>query len=99
MNAPSGIHGLPAINSAIAAYEGGDYATALNSFRQLAEQGDALAQFHLGRMHSRGEGTPQDHTAAALWYRRSADQGNLKAQHNLASMYQTGEGVPLDLAE
>ena len=34
----------------VAAYERGDYATALEEWRPLAEQGDADAQFNLGVM-------------------------------------------------
>ena len=43
--------------------------------RALAEQGDALAQFNLGRMYATGEGVPQDDAAAVRWYRLAADQG------------------------
>ena len=36
-----------------AAYEAGDYATALKEFRPLAEQGDAEAQYWLGLMYDK----------------------------------------------
>ena len=42
----------------MAAYERGDYATAMRGFRILVEQGDANAQFNLGSMHDFGEGVP-----------------------------------------
>ena len=35
----------------VAAYESGDFATALGEWRPLAEQGDARAQFNLGVMY------------------------------------------------
>jgi uncharacterized protein len=35
-----------------AAYQIGDYATALEIFRSLAEQGNASAQFNLGVMYA-----------------------------------------------
>ncbi len=35
-----------------AAYDRGDYATALREFRPLAEQGLAVAQYNLGLMYS-----------------------------------------------
>jgi len=51
-----------------AAYQSGDYATALREFRPLAEQGDANAQFNLGQMYRKGEGVPQDDRTAVKWY-------------------------------
>ena len=41
------------IEDGIAAYRGGDYATALRILRPLAEQGNAAAQFNLGSMYAR----------------------------------------------
>ena len=42
--------------AAVAAYERGDYATALAGFRFHAEQGDAYAQYNLGLMYANGKG-------------------------------------------
>ena len=75
---------------AIAAYDKGDYATALRRFRLLAEQGNASAQSNLGLMYYNGQGVPQDYAAAAAWYRKAAEQGNAGGQFNLALMYFTG---------
>ena len=79
-----------------AAYERGDYATALREWQPLAEQGDAVAQFNLGLMYDKGEGVPQDDKAAVQWYRRAAEQGHADAQNNLGVMHANGEGVPQD---
>lgn len=49
---------------ATAAYNRGDYATALQLFRPLANQGDAAGQFHLGPMYDNGLGVPQDYVQA-----------------------------------
>ena len=49
----------------LAAYESGDFATALEEWRPLAEQGDASAQFNLGLMYINGHGVPQDYVEAA----------------------------------
>ena len=68
-----------------------DQVAAIN---QLAEQGDANAQFILGNMYSNGEGVAENDAEAAKWYRRAADQGDAMAQYNLGSMYRRGEGVP-----
>ena len=47
-------------DEAVAAYERGDFATALRGFRSYAEQGDASAQSNLGLMYAIGEGIPED---------------------------------------
>jgi len=61
-----------------------------------AKQGDAGAQFNLGRMYSRGEGAPQNYKEAAYWYRKAAEQGDASAQYNLGLKYHHGKGVPQD---
>ena len=78
----------------IAAYQRGDYATALRLLAPLAEHGNADAQFNLGIIYNKGQGVPQNCAEALLWFRRAADQGVADAQYNLASMYYGGQGVP-----
>ncbi len=46
--------------SANRAYEQKDYATALKELAPLAEQGNAEAQFDLGRMYLMGQGVLKD---------------------------------------
>ncbi len=46
-----------------AAYDRGDYATALRLLRPLAELGNAAAQHYLGKMYADGMGVPQDDAA------------------------------------
>ena len=82
----------------MAAYQPGDYATALREWRPLAERGNAKAQFNLGVMYRIGEGVPQDDAEAARWYSKAAEQGDANAQNNLGVMYRIGLGVPLDYA-
>ena len=43
----------------VAAYERGDYATALRELRPLAERGYSRAQGYLGFMYAEGEGVPR----------------------------------------
>ncbi len=83
----------------VAAYQRGDYATALREWRPLAEQGDAKAQFNLGIMYSNGQGVPQDYAEALQWLRKAAEQGQTRAQFNLGVMYRNGLGVGKDPAE
>jgi uncharacterized protein len=86
-------------NAAEAAYQKGNYETALRIARPLAEQGDARAQIILGRMYARGRGVPLDEAEAGNWFRSAADRGNASAQLTLGNMYAEGRGVPQDYAE
>ena len=61
---------------AFAAYDRGDYATAHQLFRPLADQGYAGAQFNLGFMYDNGQGVAQDYARAHMWFNLSAAQGN-----------------------
>ena len=70
----------------MAAALSGDYATALKEWTTLAEQGDADAQYNLGRLYSNGNGVLQDYKTAAKWYTLSAEQGTAKAQFLLGDM-------------
>ena len=71
----------------------------VNELRARAQQGDAAAQFNLGRLYVTGTGVPQDDAQAARWYRLAADQGHAGAQHTLGFKYDNGMGVPEDDAE
>jgi TPR repeat protein len=82
-----------------AAVRNGDYATAMQYFRVLADQGNAVAQNNLGFMYDQGLGVPQNYAQAVVWYRKAADQGDAAAQNNLGRMYDGGHGVPQDYAQ
>ncbi len=49
----------------VAAYNRGDYATALREWRPLAKQGNAKAQHNLGVIYDKGRGITQDDAEAA----------------------------------
>ncbi|MGB6810571.1 MAG: tetratricopeptide repeat protein, partial [Pseudolabrys sp.] len=80
------------IDDAAAAYGKGDYATALQLFRPLADQGMARAQAILGVMYANGQGVPKSDTEAMKWYRLAADQGDAGAQTALGVIYVNGQG-------
>jgi len=84
------------IADGFAAYEIGDYATALKEWRPIAEQGDVDIQILLGAMHEYGDGVDQDYTAAAKWYMLAAEQGQGLAQYQLGNLYKKGLGVTQD---
>jgi TPR repeat protein len=64
-----------------------------------AEQGNPEAQFQLGMMHYRGEGTPQDYGQALRWLSSAAEQGLPLAQYRLGVAYARGRGTPQDYGQ
>ncbi len=83
----------PSLESAQAAYVGGDYATAFKEYKVLAEEGNAEAQAFLGTMYSCAMGVPRDYAKAVNWYREAAEQGNEGAQLRLGAIYLEGMHV------
>ena len=83
--------------SADEAAKSGEYSTALRLYRQLAEKGNARAQYILGRMYD--ESVPPDIKEAVKWYQLAAAQGYAEAQYKLGTMYEDGKGVPQDKKE
>ena len=69
----------------------------------MAKQGDAQAQYTLGKMYTKGDVVRQDYKEALKWYTKSAEQGYLEAQDFLGSLYSNGEldgiKVPQDYKE
>lgn len=69
------------------------YDEALPIVKQLAEEGNAVAQRYLGYMYDAGYGVKQNFVISADWYRKAAEHGDASAQLNLGAMYVDGEGV------
>jgi TPR repeat protein len=88
-----------ALDKAKAALDRKDYGEAMRWYRIAADQGNAVAQTHVGYLYERGLGVPQDYAEAMRWYRMAADQGRGAAQRNIGNLYQQGSGVPQDYAE
>jgi len=80
----------------LAAYQRGDYATALREWLPLASRGAVDAQYNLGSMYANGRGVHKDYSEAARWYRKAAELGYPPAQHKLGLLYRKGLGVPQD---
>jgi len=83
-------------------------ALSLHWFLKAAQQGDADAQFNLGRIYGKATGpvygkqraAPRDDVTAADWYRKAAEQNYAPAQFNLGEMYAEGNpSFPRDLAQ
>ena len=72
------------------AFESGSYIEALDEWRPLAEQGNAVAQYNLGYMYDRNLGVladPKNCSEAVRWYRLAANQGYAGAQYQLGVKY------------
>jgi TPR repeat protein len=87
------------IDKGYESYNDGDYVTALQEWKPLAEQGYAFAQYNLGILYEYGNGVPKDYAEAVKWYRLSAEQGYAISQYSLGLMYSNGYGVLKDKAE
>ena len=88
-----------ALEKAWNAYQEGDYTSASNLWKPLAEAGSASAQVFVGMMYSQGHGVDQDEKEAAEWYTLASQQGHSPAQWRLAIMYYHGSGVVQDYQE
>ncbi|TDI73564.1 MAG: sel1 repeat family protein, partial [Betaproteobacteria bacterium] len=78
-------------------YKGND-AQALELLRPLAQEGDAAAQFFLGRIFVKTGSVP-NYQEAVRWYRLAAEQRVAAAQYSLGRMYAAGKGVAQDYQE
>lgn len=80
----------------LAAYESGQYETALAEWQPLAESGDARAQFGLGMLYANGFGVEMNDSKALHWFGEAAARDHAEAQYRLGVMHQNGWGVPMD---
>lgn len=67
--------------------------------KELAERGDAAAQYDYGARLAEGRGVAQDKTAAIGWLEKAAAQGLPQAQYRLGAIYEKGLGAPRDPAK
>jgi len=58
----------------VAAYDRGDYETAMRLWQNLADRGDGGAQNNLGVMYERDEGVRRDYVRAHMWFNLAATQ-------------------------
>lgn len=86
-------------NAGMAAYERGDFTTAMAEWLPLAEAGDAEAQYRVGRLYGRGEGVNEDKAEALVWYELAAGQDHPVATSALGLYSERGWGVPISQQE
>lgn len=71
----------------------GQVEKALPLYLQLADQGNADAQFNAGLIYANGQSITKDDKQAVDWFGKAANQGHREAQTKLGFMYATGKGV------
>lgn len=74
------------------------YPAAIAALEKLAEAGDAVAQFHMGKLLDHGIGIEANHERAEGWYRLAILQGELRSHINLATRLEN-RAKPEDVAE
>ena len=67
--------------------------------KPLAANGDASAQYQIGRSYADGIGVHRDYAEALSWFRKAAEQGNAQAMNGIGILYFHGEGVVRNLDE
>jgi uncharacterized protein len=88
------------LEDADAAFNRGDYDTAMRLYRPLAESGNADAQWALGILYRGGGRSEPNYVEALKWFKLAANQGHIQAQLHLGEIYQVGLfGVSEDKAE
>lgn len=75
------------IETALNAYNEGNYTNALEILQRLAERGEPHAQYNLAAMYDAGSGVEEDNEIAVKWYAVAAGQGVTSAAFNLGNMY------------
>lgn len=84
------------LEKGLAAYDVGDYETSLTECQPLADEGNAAAQFCVGRLYANGFGVAMNDALALQWYGLAAEQGYSEAQFNLGLMHANGWGVEMN---
>lgn len=81
------------------AFNAGRHTEAARIFDALANRGDGMAQYYLGRLYETGQGVTRSDERAAALYQAAARQNIANAQGNLAVLYAYGRGVQRDLVQ
>ncbi len=61
----------------------GDFKTAVNLWQQLANDGDAIAQYNLALLYQQGDGVNADNNMSNYWLTMAARQGMVEAYQRL----------------
>lgn len=81
------------------ALKNSDFNLGINQWKAQAEQGNAEAQFRMGKLYREGNASSVFYDKALEWYQKSAAQGYAPAQTDLAGMHYLGLGTAKNLEE
>ncbi len=87
----------PENEAGLLAARAGEWQTAWDIWKPLADAGDARAQSNIGVMYDNGDVVAEDDVEAVRWFMLSAEGGFPPGQFNLANMYKNGAGVAQNL--
>jgi TPR repeat protein len=73
----------PTVKAGVEAWQKGDHAAAVATWRNLAQKGDADAAFNLGQAYRLGKGVPADSALAKKWFEAAANKGHVDAEVSL----------------
>lgn len=78
---------LESLSKGQAAFNSGDYQTAIKLWQDVALQGDANAQVLVGLAYANGWGVGKNMQTAAMWYHMAAEGNNPSGQFLLGLYY------------
>jgi TPR repeat protein len=81
------------------AFQNKDYAAARREWTEAANLGQAVAQYNLGMLYSKGLGVTKNPEEAYRWLRLAAEQGQVDAQFQVGLMREKGVGVRQDYTQ
>lgn len=84
-------------DDAEALYQDGYMQDAREIFRQLADRGDARAQYRMGQFYKDGLTVTQDSLQACDWFERAANRSHDQATFELGHCFFEGEGRPRNI--
>jgi len=92
--------GSAEFNKGMNAWAKGQFETAMNILKPLAEEGNIKAQAQVGSMYRFGNGVPGNKEKAIMWYSKAADQGSKEAKYiivELEEMSQVKDAFPFSV--
>ncbi|MCH2227044.1 MAG: sel1 repeat family protein [Candidatus Caenarcaniphilales bacterium] len=69
------------------------YENLLRCTEKYADNGDAMAQFFMGKIYYEGLKTPRNYKKAFEWYSKSAKQSYRESENQLGTMFDQGKGT------
>jgi TPR repeat protein len=82
--------------SALTAFDNGDFDASFPTLYRYAQKGDPEAQFRVGRMYADGKGAAMDDEIAMRFFEAAAKQGHPPALVMMGMRYKEGRGLPKD---